>query len=308
MELAKVLLLCSNLCYEQFEKQQSTPGYNGDISVLPGFSKLPAEYEQVGTLKAPEFDFSKGSNFVETICINGELNVEDKNALAQLPVKIKDVYFGFLLKSKQANGRNIIAFRGTRTIEEGLIDFTAVQVPIPLVWFGNKPELKPAKVHLGFLIQYSFLFKQVTDGIKQFDQNIPVFVTGHSLGAALATLGALSIRTLHYPPTDFPDKVHMYNFASPRVGNQAFSDAFNFLLTQSYRIVNMADLIPMVPPPSLKLGPINLEYTHVGEEFSYLWQKGDIAENHTIKANYAQAVESEVPTNIPMKKEPVTGR
>lgn len=42
-----------------------------------------------------------------------------------------------------------------------------------------------------------------------------MYITGHSLGGALATLAALDHRR-RYPDS----KVTMYNFGSPRVGNR----------------------------------------------------------------------------------------
>jgi predicted lipase len=305
--MAKVLMLCSDLCYEQFTKGEEDPGYNGDISQLPSYSKLPGGYTQIGSLKAPEMDFTKGSDFVEKICRNNKFDVTNDKDLKSLDVG-KEVYFGFLLKANISDGNNVIAFRGTQTVQEWLLDFTGVQVPVPLGWFGNKYDFKVAKVHLGFLIQYAFLFEQVLDGAKQFDKDLCVNVTGHSLGAALAVLGATAVRILNYPIEGFLGNVHMYNFAGSRVGNQAFADAYNFLVSNSYRIVNMADIVPVVPPSSLKLGQLDLEYIHVGKEFSYLWQKGDVAPNHSSTNNYTPAVYDEVPTDVPMKDGPVTGR
>ena len=40
----------------------------------------------------------------------------------------------------------------------------------------------------------------------------------------------------------------MYNYAGPRVGDPIFVDAYNFFVPQSYRVVNLADMIPMLPP------------------------------------------------------------
>ncbi|CAN0306134.1 unnamed protein product, partial [Ectocarpus fasciculatus] len=47
------------------------------------------------------------------------------------------------------------------------------------------------------------------------NQDWHVYITGHSLGGALATLAALDHRR-RYPEA----KVTMYNFGSPRVGNK----------------------------------------------------------------------------------------
>jgi predicted lipase len=54
--------------------------------------------------------------------------------------------------------------------------------------------------------------------------NAPFLVTGHSLGAAIATLTAAHLLA------DFnvnPASVSLYTFGSPRVGDRAFADWFD---------------------------------------------------------------------------------
>ena len=85
-----------------------------------------------------------------------------------------------------------------------------------------------------------------------------LWVTGHSLGASLATLALVDIvtNTIH-------TGAKMYNFASPLVGNQSFVNFFklkigtnncntnnadNSLNTCSWRVVNINDIVPKVPP------------------------------------------------------------
>lgn len=72
-----------------------------------------------------------------------------------------------------------------------------------------------------------------------------MFITGHSLGGALATLvSALFI------DKNFTNKfaLEVYTFASPSVGNQAFVTRYhNIMLSanvQSHRVVNTKDLVP----------------------------------------------------------------
>ena len=78
-------------------------------------------------------------------------------------------------------------------------------------------------------------------------------VTGHSLGAALATMFVLEnavVGQLHTPG--------VYTFASPRVGNGAFAGAYGMLdRIETWRIVNAPDVVPNTPPDVLG-------YTHVG--------------------------------------------
>lgn len=82
----------------------------------------------------------------------------------------------------------------------------------------------------------------------------PMVVTGHSLGAALATLFVMENDSKH----KF-DITTACTFASPRVGNLEFARAFDQLPIDSWRIVNKQDVVPKLPPHI----PLVLEYDHV---------------------------------------------
>lgn len=71
-------------------------------------------------------------------------------------------------------------------------------------------------------------------------------VTGHSLGAALATLYAME-----NAQTNPIKKPLLCTFASPLVGDTDFANAFNRLGLISWRIVNEPDLVPKLPPEVL---------------------------------------------------------
>jgi hypothetical protein len=68
-------------------------------------------------------------------------------------------------------------------------------------------------------------------------------VTGHSLGAALATYYAAENALVHKIQNPA-----LYTFASPKVGDQTFVGAFNQLGLTSWRVVNKQDIVPHLPP------------------------------------------------------------
>jgi hypothetical protein len=73
-----------------------------------------------------------------------------------------------------------------------------------------------------------------------------VFVTGHSLGGALATLFACELgRSAKMGRRNVT--VTMVNFGSPRVGDGAFCDEYNAFVPDSVRVVNRGDLVPTLP-------------------------------------------------------------
>ncbi|EJF65550.1 alpha/beta-hydrolase [Dichomitus squalens LYAD-421 SS1] len=82
-----------------------------------------------------------------------------------------------------------------------------------------------------------------------------VLVTGHSLGAAVASLDAVMLRMA------LPDDVEVDSvvFGLPRVGNSAWADLVNSLIPSFAHITNQDDPVPNVPPHFL-------DFEHPGGE------------------------------------------
>jgi len=85
-------------------------------------------------------------------------------------------------------------------------------------------------------------------------------VTGHSLGAALATLFVMKNKE----KSRF-DITTICTFASPRVGEAQFAEQFNQLPLTSWRIVNTRDIVPRLPLPI----PVFFGYQHVAKASSF---------------------------------------
>jgi hypothetical protein len=147
----------------------------------------------------------------------------------------------------------IVCFRGSESgqAEEQfkdwiLADFNALLEP--------KKQLGPGvMVHRGFwkALDSDSVYTRVVQAVKKQGgfQGKKVFVTGHSLGAALATLCAARMSK------DGTGTPVAYTYGGPRVGNEAFRKAFR---ARQHRWINYNDVVPMVPP-DLPLG-----YRHVG--------------------------------------------
>ena len=80
-----------------------------------------------------------------------------------------------------------------------------------------------------------------------------IFVTGHSLGGALATLIAERINT------ELRGDVNaVYTFGMPRPGNRAFADLYNpHLGLRTFRLVHGEDIVPTVAPS-------DFDFRHLG--------------------------------------------
>ncbi len=102
------------------------------------------------------------------------------------------------------------------------------------------------QVHKGFARALEEVRPALTNAVEGMDG--PILFTGHSLGAALATLAASL-----YKPSGRVGA--LYTFGSPRVGNSAFVDTLRD--TKSYRFRDCSDVVTRLPLPEMG-------YAHVG--------------------------------------------
>ena len=104
-------------------------------------------------------------------------------------------------------------------------------------------------VHQGFLTAYDSVRYQAVsllDSITSSGGKWKVYVTGHSLGGALATLAAFELAS-RQGPARARQEVAMYSYGSPRAGNKAFASLYNLAVHNSWRVTNSNDIVPSVP-------------------------------------------------------------
>ena len=137
----------------------------------------------------------------------------------------------------------IVAFRGTEPInaDDWLSDVNYHQRPLlPTV---------PGLVHGGFARAMEEVLQPLGAAVEKLSQGrVPrLFVTGHSLGGALAILCA-AVLQFHWSR----EVTAVYTYGQPRVGDATFSDAFDGKLgTVTFRYVNDRDIVPHLPPVRL---------------------------------------------------------
>jgi len=135
----------------------------------------------------------------------------------------------------------VVSFRGSVSVENFISDAEFFLI--------DYPGVQGALVHAGFYEAYTVVSPSVVAAVKAIKQNhpdLPISVTGHSLGAALAVICALDLAQ-----SGFNGDVQVWTFGQPRVGNSVFANYYNMLIPISRRTVNHHDLIPHVPPEFL---------------------------------------------------------
>ncbi|MGO4886210.1 lipase family protein [Anaerobacillus sp. MEB173] len=175
---------------------------------------------------------------------------------------------GFIIES---SSEIIVAFRGTEEPIDVLADLDWVQVPFPFVSDSGRTDR-------GFTRDYQSVRKDVIKTLKNLHPDKRLYITGHSLGGAVATLAALDIASnTHYT------QPLVYTYASPRVGNPRFVDVYNQTIDHSIRVVNTNDIVPHFPPPTIPF--LNISYRHVDKRYPIQFQTFSIRRNHAIE-NY----------------------
>jgi pimeloyl-ACP methyl ester carboxylesterase len=132
-----------------------------------------------------------------------------------------------------ANDFAILAFRGTdpRKFEDWKTDFDA----------RPKATVGRGRVHRGFKDAHDRAADRIGELLA--GRTVPVWVTGHSLGGAVATLAAARHDGIHA----------LVTFGAPRVGDRAFRDTCP---VPAWRVVHRSDVVARVPPAGI--------YRHVG--------------------------------------------
>ena len=133
----------------------------------------------------------------------------------------------------------ILSFRGTE------VDIRNYYTDINFVL----TDFEGAKVHKGFLSAFNSLWPKLEAQIKSLNYS-KLYITGHSLGAALALLSGTQV------------DADIYTFGAPKTGNETFVEKFNG--SPVYRIVNADDPIPSLPPSLLSFRHAG-NYIQLGE-------------------------------------------
>ena len=106
-----------------------------------------------------------------------------------------------------------VTFRGSEDIKNWATNINSISTGYPLC--------NGCEVHKGFYEAEKAVFPFILSQVQALKSKFPsysVIATGHSLGAALATLTAFDLQSNGVSP------IQVFNYGSPRVGNTAFAD------------------------------------------------------------------------------------
>jgi len=136
----------------------------------------------------------------------------------------------------------ILAFRGTEVSKK---------VDIKTDIRASRVSVLEGRVHSGFRLAYESVADEIEKSVLGL-KGVPLYITGHSLGAALATVAT---QRMEHNPRIREMIAACYTFGSPRVGNSHYDMEFK---SPIYRVVNTTDVVTVIP--LLAMG-----YMHIGD-------------------------------------------
>ncbi|KAJ5629600.1 mono and diacylglycerol lipase precursor [Penicillium herquei] len=176
---------------------------------------------------------------------------------------------GYIAKD-DTNKAIILAFRGSYSVRNWIAD---IEFPYtdPGLCDGCEAELGFWSSWTNVRDSVSKILNKTVDAYPDYE----IVVTGHSLGAGVATLAAADLRGSGHPA------ITLFAFASPRVANPALAD---YIAAQknNYRFTHINDPVPKLP--LLAMG-----YVHVSPEY-FITSPNNV----TVTAGDIEVLEGEV--------------
>ena len=284
--LSIIVVLYLLVKWLKYKKALQIPIYNklqcGEIYCLANIVDLPIpdQKDQIFNVKVARFladlivriSRAVSEPFTEPHTLKNELLMYDSQ---------KNPIFGVLWSNDDIA---YIAFRGTMETQEWMQNFTYRQTPFPKsnkmkqqhALFLNNSKNSP-NIHSGFLEVYNNFRNNLIDKIKQLKPK-QVLIGGHSLGGAIATICGLDLKILGY-------NTIVYNFASPRVGDDEFCNLINKSNLPLYRVVNTSDVAPTFPvsvSPNFDDPENPFIYNHCGNAVYFTDNWKSLINNHTL--------------------------
>lgn len=151
----------------------------------------------------------------------------------------------------------VVVCRGTQPTQ-----LSDIKADLRLALVTNESGV--GEVHHGFQHSVNKVWNKIVSKIKSESALKDVYFTGHSLGAAMATIMTMRCtvdQTLKSPTS-------LFTYGSPRVGDLDFARFMQSLKVPHYRWVNNADIVTRLP---------SRPYKHHGE-LKYMSHEGDVVE------------------------------
>ncbi|KAI0015326.1 alpha/beta-hydrolase [Xylariomycetidae sp. FL0641] len=163
-------------------------------------------------------------------------------------------YSGILTDTKgfvatdDTNKLIVSSVQGSKSVRNWITDFVFLQESCDFA--------DGCLIHQGFALAWSEIQDELTAGVKAAADANPdyaIVFTGHSLGAAVSTVAAATLRQEGYA-------IDLYTYGCPRVGNLALVQFITDQAGAKHRVTHFDDPVPRLPP-------IIVDYAHTSPEY-----------------------------------------
>ncbi len=146
----------------------------------------------------------------------------------------------------RSQGAQTLSIRGTANLENALVDLNLSL---------RDDKTLNIKLHQGFASAAIAVYNDVQPFL---DLNEPIYITGHSLGGAIAVILGM------YLSLEDAQISQIVTFGQPKVTNVTGANEFSQL--PLIRVVNQSDIVPLVPPISpMQIKDLDI-FWHMGSE------------------------------------------
>ncbi|MBE7382126.1 MAG: DUF2974 domain-containing protein [Leptolyngbya sp. SIO1E4] len=207
-------------------------------------------------------------------------NIELKEHFKYLVDRITDTQ-AFMFKKDH---HIVLVFRGSQQAADWKTNFSFRLRKFSVSSPPQADALPTGEVHRGFQDAWESVEKRVIIQLKKWwTPSTNLWVTGHSLGGALATLASTSLEYQGYSISG------LYTFGQPRVGDWQFVRKVQVRMgDRMFRYVNNNDVVPLIPPQFNIMNPTRL-YGHMGH-FRYFDFRGRLQKHSLLGQRWGDRI------------------
>lgn len=185
-------------------------------------------------------------NLADALLPTGWSAVTGLVAIDHTALKSEAEFFGLIARATNES-HVVVAIRGTDTFLEWLVDAEFLHHAFPAAPGAGRVEDGFYQVYR--TLRCSQPDSDVVSYLRTLPAGTSVTIAGHSLGAAVATLLAADVAA-QLPTLELA----LYTYASPKPGDQTFSAYCDLHVPNHFRIVNLPDIVPRLPPGYVATG------------------------------------------------------
>ena len=237
--MAWLMASMSQLAYEPFEGSGE-----GMLNIAFQLAQLNGNVGKIATRLSQFSDFIQNPSNGSVDKLEATLDAGGFKLITEFNETSTDTQ-GFIATHEgeaDEQGFTVIVFRGTKQVQDWKTNLDAATTSIEGSDKHNNRVI--GKLHTGFNAAYRSVHGRIktaldskNNGKSVSPKDRPIYITGHSLGGALATVATWYLEGHRLAAC--------YTFGAPRVGNPELEQYYR---TPVYRVVNAADPIPFVPP------------------------------------------------------------